>query len=757
MPEPRIGQRPIRPHGLDQRAESIVLEAAAQVLAAGLIDGQSAFTPGREGWTRASADELMTAFERCIKGGTSSVTEKLLEELQSSSAGTVQLAAELQYLLFLAAADVKPETKRERVTAMLDLLPETVRLPAELSQACEAGVFNVGMGFKMQGWRQLQGIYQFVQHWVHSVPAVRAEASRSPWAFKTFVDHAGGARASRNLLMYLAFPDTFEPIVSQTHKEQIRTTFIGSVGPKTQDVDQDLLSIRDHLEKESGQAIAFYGPDLVPLWRKKGLAIATAQASAPPVIRRAWLVRGSSVRGADLVPDWLENGTCSLPATNLPSGMAGMTREALVKQVEAGYGFASYNERNTKVAEFHDFLSRMQADDVVVTTSRGRLYLGRAAGAPVLDPSTGGRANLSRPVNWANAAEPIEVSDLPALLRSRLATQQDVVELTRDLPQLEPLLTLAQASDEQATEVEDAVLDLHATLPDVTEALAERLFTPKEWLQDIVDTLRERRQIVFYGPPGTGKTFLAGKLAQHLTGDPQNVKLVQFHPTYSYEDFFEGYRPRPGSDGSMAFELRPGPFRRLVDRAREDPARPYVLIIDELNRANLATVFGELYFLLEYRDEAIDLMYSGDEQGFTLPENVFLIGTMNTADRSIALVDAAMRRRFSFVALHPAQEPVKTLLSRWLEARGLPPTPALLLTALNEQIGDRDLAVGPSYFMRDSGHADETARLQRIWRTSILPLLEEHHYGSLSPDEVRERYALDALLATITLPSEQPG
>jgi 5-methylcytosine-specific restriction protein B len=333
-----------------------------------------------------------------------------------------------------------------------------------------------------------------------------------------------------------------------------------------------------------------------------------------------------------------------------------------------------------------------------------------------------------------------------------LAAQQDVVDLSRDLPQLEPLLTLAETPDEHVTEVEDAVLDLRATLPDATDSLAERLTMPREWLQDVVELLRDRRQIVFYGPPGTGKTYLASRLALHLTGDPQNVKLVQFHPTYSYEDFFEGYRPRPGNDGAMAFELRPGPFRRLVDRAREDPARPYVLIVDELNRANLATVFGELYFLLEYRDEAIDLLYSGDEQGFTLPENVFLIGTMNTADRSIALIDSAMRRRFSFVPLHPADEPVRNVLHRWLEARGRSATPALLLDALNERIEDHDLAVGPSYFMREPAPADATASLQRVWRTSIMPLLEEHHYGTMTPRQVRERYGFETLLAAIQEP-----
>ena len=137
---------------------------------------------------------------------------------------------------------------------------------------------------------------------------------------------------------------------------------------------------------------------------------------------------------------------------------------------------------------------------------------------------------------------------------------------------------------------------------------------------------RSRPQLIFYGPPGTGKTYLATRLARHLTEDGA-VKLVQFHPSYTYEDFFEGFRPSPGGDGSLTFTLRAGPFRDFAEVAAANPSTAYILIIDEINRANLAKVFGELYFLLEYRDSSISLHYSPDKE-FTLPQNLFIIGTM---------------------------------------------------------------------------------------------------------------------------------
>jgi 5-methylcytosine-specific restriction enzyme B len=208
----------------------------------------------------------------------------------------------------------------------------------------------------------------------------------------------------------------------------------------------------------------------------------------------------------------------------------------------------------------------------------------------------------------------------------------------------------------------------------------------------------------------------------------------------------------------VSFELTPGPLSRLVSAAREDRSRPYFLLIDEINRANLAKVFGELYYLLEYRDSGIQLLYRPGKP-FTLPPNVFLIGTMNTADRSIALVDAAMRRRFAFVELHPDDEPVKGLLRRWLGKRDA--TRADLLDALNARIEDHDFKIGPSYLMK--ADAEREGGLARVWRYSILPLLVEHHYGRLSPTQVEQKYGLAALQGDLPKPDaagpcgEQPA
>ena len=260
--------------------------------------------------------------------------------------------------------------------------------------------------------------------------------------------------------------------------------------------------------------------------------------------------------------------------------------------------------------------------------------------------------------------------------------------------------------------------------PDQSRRLAtELLFDPKE-LENIETLLEDKRQVIFQGPPGTGKTYTARKLAECLAGTPERVSLIQFHPSYSYEDFVQGFRPTL-TKGQPGFELRDGPLLRAANQARNEK---HFLIIDEVNRGNLAKVFGELYFLLEYRDEKMRLQYSGDsDEQFALPKDLYIIGTMNTADCSIALVDLALRRRFHFVEFHPDTPPIKGLLRRWLDKYTESMSwVADVVDRANEKLADRRAAIGPSYFMRE-GMDDEKVEL--IWKHNVLPYIEERLYG----------------------------
>ncbi|MFI1352447.1 DUF4357 domain-containing protein [Streptomyces sp. NPDC020898] len=475
---------------------------------------------------------------------------------------------------------------------------------------------------------------------------------------------------------------------------------------------------------------------------------------------RAWFVRGSNVTGVSLVQRlWLAEGLVTVDATRLRQGVEpNPDRNALRTLIEEDYeSAATYSQIQELVEALHIFLTRMKPDDTVCTLSDGRLHVGKVTGAVEQIASEDGRSNLRRPVDWQDTS--YEWEELPEELRQKVSVH-DVVDLTAVQALIDGLgLTDEQLADEAEATVSDPNTELPAqtarrkpTLPEPDQALTDRLNVHNvSWLREVRDLLLDEKQLVFYGPPGTGKTHLALELAEFLGGGPEQVKLVQFHPSYSYEDFFEGYRPKEDpKTKEVAFRLTAGPLRELADRADKEGNRhiPHFLIIDEINRANLAKVFGELYFLLEYRRQTLQLTYSGDD--FSLPDNLFIIGTMNTADRSIALVDAAMRRRFAFVELSPRAEPTSGLLRRWLKEKGK--ERADLLDELNSRIDDVDFQIGPAYLMKPG--VDREGGLERTWRTKILPLLEEHHYGE--GVKIEKRYGIASLRAALAARRDEP-
>jgi 5-methylcytosine-specific restriction enzyme B len=454
---------------------------------------------------------------------------------------------------------------------------------------------------------------------------------------------------------------------------------------------------------------------------------------APPSTRRAWMVRGTSVDGFNLVPEWLREGFVSLSASQLSSLDASAGYDELKEAVETAYQHKSYAYRGQRLEELDRFMLRMHEGDLVLTPMHGGLHIGEVTGPARFADSAAPHSNLRRKVRWFNPAEPIEGNRLRAPVPALLQSQAYVVDLTEAYDQLAGLIPRT----ELPTKPSEPKRELRFN-PVMAEFAADVLMDRAE-LVKIVDLLWERKQVILYGPPGTGKTYLASKLARHLTEDGA-VKLVQFHPSYTYEDFFEGFRPEPGGSGTLTFTLRAGPFRDFAEVAAANSSTAYILIIDEINRANLAKVFGELYFLLEYRDQSISLQYSPDKE-FVLPENLFLIGTMNTADRSIARIDTAMRRRFAFIELDPRIPPVQGLLARWLTEHRLPLDAARLLDELNERLDDADAAIGPSYLMKEAIYRRADG-LDRVWQYDIMPLLEDLFYGQR---DLAEQYGLAGL------------
>ena len=317
--------------------------------------------------------------------------------------------------------------------------------------------------------------------------------------------------------------------------------------------------------------------------------------------------------------------------------------------------------------------------------------------------------------------------------------------------------TLQKVSPERFEELRQAELDDDTEKKKITELNPE--YSVKELADDTgfalerierwLSALDRKKQAVFFGPPGTGKTFLADKMGK--TSYRRNGRLHEtrfsFHPEYAYQEFMQGIRPLTGDDGSLQYKNTQGVFLKFCAKAEGCRGR-CVLIIDEINRANLSRVFGELMYLLEYRSETVELAGGGR---FSIPENVRIIGTMNTADRSIALVDYALRRRFAFMRLAPDYDVLKkSHADASFDVSGV----IDVLQELNLQIGDPHYEVGISFFLVDNLE-DE---IEDIWRMEIEPYLEEYFFDNLSKAEQfgwDKRQGQDPRMITKTIELEE--
>ncbi|WP_324276308.1 hypothetical protein [Blastococcus brunescens] len=436
-----IGERPRREHGTrNQRGEEKVQEAAATVLRRGLVGGDSAFTPGSPVWTAQAAAELERAFVDNPDLGPGSFLEKLRGQLAGCSPVALQLAAELQYLSVLPLSDLKVDTKRDRIRRPLSLTAEPVTVPPDLDSALSSGVFNGGMGYKVQVWNQFGVLISFVRAWTELPTSERQRLACDPWAFRDLLQSTPGSKPAgqRHALAYLAFPDVFEPIISDEHKRKIRSAFADVVAP-TGDLDRDLLALRDHFEQATGEPFDWYQPP----YRDKWLPQSQSGTAAP--LQEGVAGPGASVQGTSLVPSWLAEGWISLAATHLPAVDGGTAHEELKRLVDENYGHVSYSQRDQKVDEFHAFLTRMQPGDLVATTDKGALYVGEVDG-DVEYRAAETLSRLRRPVRWDNPGEGVDFTDLPATLSAKLQSQHELLDLTAQLAELEELVDRNEAA-----------------------------------------------------------------------------------------------------------------------------------------------------------------------------------------------------------------------------------------------------------------------------------------------------------------------
>jgi 5-methylcytosine-specific restriction protein B len=659
---------------------------------------------GESLWTLEYLDQLDRAFVQNLEDGEGSFLEKLRKQLLSATPPARKLMAEALWALMLFQSNIGAERKRAIIQAVWSWSGEEVNLSSPmLTDAVLRGLGSAGTAYSTQRWRELSFMITGLRAFKRKTASERRVLLEDPWQFAGWLRSMPDSRNRqfRHICLHLLFPDEFERISSSGDKRSILAAFIGEREKDLKQwdderIDRELLTLRQRLEAERGVPIDFYDADTAARWR--GVPKAWLLSWNPE--NWAWdtlaVDRAAAARGEPVIMPW---------------------RCASFKPKE---GDAAYLMRTGVVP-------------------RGVV----AAGTIVKAPFEGPHYDPKR----ANAGE------VARFVEVQFSTVRDAA-----LDEIVPRETLVERSPNQEWSPQGsgiqielgaalALADLWNALPAIDVATTEADDAKDTTAPPAAPRPSAARNIILYGPPGTGKThrlqsvFMPSYEGRAPTGAiVRRFEFVTFHQNYSYEDFVEGIRPVVRPDGTVAYEVRPGVFKRICERAKADPGQRYAVFIDEINRGNIAKIFGELITLLEPDKRAIydaagrpmsglevTLPYSGE--AFGVPANLDVVGTMNTADRSIALLDAALRRRFEFEELVPLPNALTGA-----DGNGLIPADEgdeinlrRLLGVINRRIthlAHRDQTIGHACLVR----VRDFSSLRRVLAREVIPFLQELFY-----------------------------
>ena len=381
----------------------------------------------------------------------------------------------------------------------------------------------------------------------------------------------------------------------------------------------------------------------------------------------------------------------------------------------------AYSYKNAAHATWQ-FANEMKVGDVIFVKQGMHTIIGRGVVASEyqFDDSRKDEYKNFRRVKWTHKGS------WPHPGQAVMKTLTDITEYTEYVSKLSDIF--AETEDVEDTPAE--ILNVYTE-----DDFLNEVYISEEKYNQLVHLLRYKKNIILQGAPGVGKTFAAKRLAYSMMGvkDPERVMMVQFHQSYSYEDFMMGFRPTAGG-----FELKQGAFYKFCKQAQIDNENEYFFIIDEINRGNLSKIFGELFMLIEAdkRGTALQLPYSDEK--FSVPKNVYIIGMMNTADRSLALLDYALRRRFAFFEMEPAFQ--NEQFYEYQQEKDNRKLDSLISTIqqLNEEIAaddtlGRGFRIGHSFVCTEKEIDDSW--LQSVVEYELCPLLEEYWFDE--PDKVQ--------------------
>jgi hypothetical protein len=735
--------------------------------------------PDRKAWSPANITSLWDAYMGNLDKGDDSFLQKWSVQLANCSPDVHRVAADAFTFYLLFPSSIKPQNKLARLQEVLSWkLSKELPDLSLVNLAFSEGIGNPGIAYQNARPWQVAFILDYARR-IHATGANASDPATARSLADAVLKDVTKTRTMRQVLLHLLFPDRYERVVNRGQKELIRKAY-DHLSAGVEDLDDALFNIRKELSAQLKRPdLDFYNDDLTAQWwhdeetedgAEQTSAVDLKAPSNPPAFTKAGFKLLESLSADPTKSRYskikdqlkeeieepfkklmLEVGTL-LPAkvtdaleiqskvfSRFPKNDYGRggcwdffwgafypkggkrvedaQLYALIDDdhLEFGFSFADYGAVPKKTflkncRQHATALPPMLKDSL----SDPSLLFGSAESSPPKKPGDWEAWLNNPPEVGAKVCRSMSRADVLSTSYSRL--REDIAEV---FAKLFPLFLLATKADPlghiadylDAGEEEQQIPPYSVKQCSTDTCIKESVISG--WLASI----ERKGQAILYGPPGTGKTFVARKLAKVLAGGQDGlVDLIQFHPAYSYEDFIQGLRPVTNSNGDLSYDVMPG---RLLDFCKRAKGKgTCVLILDEINRANLPKVLGELMYLLEYREEDIPL---GGGGRFSIPKNVRIIGTMNTADRSIAMVDHALRRRFAFLPLFPNFE----ILRGFHSDSGFQVGKLIsVLESLNAAIGNKNYQIGVSYFLRK----DLAKHIEQIWATEIHPYIEEYFF-----------------------------